>query len=147
MVGVPGLSQMVPTRLDAFGQEVQRGNSPFLPIGVSAAKQTAVDAELERLGMEVGFVGETIGGKSLSRDDQRTYQMLAGQMTEFVLEAALASESYQALNDLERQKMIDGAVTRSRSAIRNLLGSDAWAELSAENRQAVIDAFLARFQR
>lgn len=147
MVGVPGLSQMVPTRLNAFGQEVQRGNSPLSPIGVSAAKQTAVDAELERLGMEVGFVGSTINNKKLSRDEQRTYQLLAGQMTEFALESIISSESYQKLGDLERQTVIDAMITRSRSEMRKLLGSDEWAELSAENKQAVIDAFVARFQR
>lgn len=145
--GLPHFSQQVPTRLDAFGQEIERGNSPLSPIAVSAETQSAVDAELERLGLEVGFVGTTIGGKKLTREEQRTYQQLAGQMTLFALNSILSAESYQALPDLDKQKVMESMIDRSRSEMRKLLGSDAWAELAPDEKQQVIDTFIARFQR
>ena len=143
--GIPGLSQNVPPRLTAFGEEAPIRTSPFSPVNVTSSQQTAVDAELERLQMDVGFTGGTIGGVRLSREQRADYQIAAGRVTYELLSSLVQSEAWQGLNDGERGKVIERAITTSRDTVRDpinetvgkVLNSDAFKELTAEQQQEV----------
>ena len=135
---LPGLSSQVPPRLTAFGEEARQRSSPVSPIQVTMAQQSAVDAELERLGMEVGFVGASIAGIPLDRSLQADYQRGAGQNTSVLLSALVQSEAWQTLNDGQKTQLIEKAVTASRDRVRdpisdtigNLFNSDAFKALT-----------------
>ena len=89
--GLPGASRLAPPRLTAFGEEARRESPAVSPISVTPARQSAVDAELERLGVEVGFVGTSINGNKLTPREQRRYQEIGGQKTYAALEQELRS--------------------------------------------------------
>ena len=84
----------------------------------SAERQSAVDAELERLGVEVGFTKPTIAGIKLSREESAEYQRLAGQATQQMLAKAVELESYQALPDLQKEKFIERIASEAREEAR-----------------------------
>lgn len=116
---IPGLSESLPARLDAFGREIDRSTPS--PLIVSQESQSAVDAELERVGVEVGFVGKTIAGVKLSREEQYVYQAVAGQVTYKVLEALIASPAYDGLTPAQQQEAIEKAINKSREKTREKL--------------------------
>ena len=116
--GVPGLSQRVPPSLTAFGQEAPRQSAPYFPINITRAQQSAVDAELARLGKGIGFVGNTIAGVKLSREEQQRYQVLAGQATYEGLTRLMALAAYPAATDAAKEKAIDAVVSDAREGAR-----------------------------
>ena len=115
---VPGLSRRVPARLTAFGEEAKRETPAWSPIVVSPAHQDAVDAELERLGINIGFVGETIGGVPLTREQQYAYQQLAGQMVKKALARLVQRGYYKGASDDRKEYQIRRAVDAQRAAAR-----------------------------
>lgn len=120
--GIPGVSELLPARQTALGEDIQRPEgAAFFPIQISPERQSAVDAELERIGMEVGFVGKSIAGHSLSREQQQFYQQNAGQVTGAVLSEIVQAPAYQAASDVDKEKMIEQTVSRSRQAVRDRL--------------------------
>jgi len=123
--GIPILSEEVPPRLTAFGRPATRETAPWSPITVTPEKQSFVDAELERLGVEVGFVGDSIGGYALNREEQSRYQELAGQVAELVLTDLVQSAAYQSLSDPDKETAIRRATDRSRDAVREFLIEEA----------------------
>lgn len=118
---IPGLSDDVPARQTAFGEEAKRQSPALSPIQVSSDKTTAVDAELGRLGVEVGFVGNSIAGYKLNRKEQAKYQELAGQVTEQVLSALISSDKYKAMSNREKEQAIEAAVSKSRNRVRDFV--------------------------
>ena len=117
--GIPGLTGNVPPRLTAFGEEADRGLPS--PIRITPDQQNAVDAELGRLKTEVGFVGESIGGEELSREEQRKYQTLAGQATKEVLAGRFQSPTYQQMSDAAKERAIERVVGAVRDVTRQEL--------------------------
>ena len=123
--GLPTLSRQVPPRLTAFGEEARRESPAFSPIQITPAQQSAVDAELERLDIEVGFVGTSIAGHKLTREEQFRYQELAGQVTFAVISALVESPAYQGLTPIQKEKAIDKAIQVSRDRVRDVLLKEA----------------------
>lgn len=143
---IPGLSEQVPPKLTAFGEEAQRQTPAWSPIQITPEQQTVVDAELERLGVEVGFVGDSIGGYSLSREQQADYQVAAGKFTSEMLARLFAKPSYQALGDGEKAKVLDKVVTAARDVVRDqinkLIDSEGFQGLPPELQREAIDRIL-----
>ena len=135
--GIPGLSENVPARQTAFGEEAQRGLPS--PIRVSPERENVVDAELGRLKVNVGFVGETIGGQELSRDEQRQYQTLAGQATKQVLEQRIQSEAYQSLSDAQKERALERVVSLVRDVTRDELRPDPGIASVRKPDQSIAD--------
>lgn len=143
---IPGLTGNVPPRLTAFGEPAQRGFPS--PIQISPDKQTAVDAELERLGMEVGFTGKSIGGISLTREQQAVYQQIAGRSTYETLANLIASPRWETLTAADQEKVIDRVIARARDQVRDpiarLTESERWETLAPEMQQNLIDRLFQR---
>lgn len=139
---IPGLSQNVPERLTAFGEPAERGFPS--PIAISPDRQTAVDTELGRIGVEVGFVGKSIGGQSLNTEAQQLYQQAVGQQTYEKLQKLFQLDAYKNLSDAEKQDAIEKVVSRVRSDVRSpvtkMTSSDIWGTLSEPLKQQLIVA-------
>lgn len=121
MANIPGLSDNVPARQDAFGNEVQRPGIPGSPIRTSSDIATNVDKELGRVGVEIGFVGDSIKGEEphdLTREQQMQYQELAGQASYRVIQELISTQAYQRLSDEDKAKAVKKAITLSRDATR-----------------------------
>ena len=121
---IPGLSPDVPAKLNVWGEEVGRESPAISPIQITPANVSTLDAELGRLKVDVGFVGTSIGGEILKRDEQRQYQTLAGQASKAVLERRINSPAYQLLSDEDKEKAIEQAVSMVRDEARNTLRPD-----------------------
>ena len=137
---IPGLTGNVPPRLTAFGEESKRGFPS--PIQVSAAKQSKVDAELERLGMEVGFVGGKVGDETLSRETRSNYQRVAGQITYLLLDRTMSREAYAGLDDAVKQEVTEKMITAGRDFFRQpfatVIESDAYQNAPKELQQQLL---------
>ena len=118
MASIPGLSRNVPPSLTAFGEEARRQSPGWSPIGVSRAQQSALDAELERLGEEIGFVGTSIGGVKLTPEQKRQYQVLAGQASYSRLASLVQDPLYAPLSDANKVRVIDSAINGAREGAR-----------------------------
>ena len=130
---IPGLTGNVPPRLTAFGEESQRP-TPYSPVKVSAETQTEVDATLERVGIEVGFVGMTISGVKLDRDQQQEYQREAGQQIYNDLQTLISLPEFQALSEGDQADVVERQILASRKTARDFL-TEAW-NLEAEKELA-----------
>jgi len=118
MVQTPGLAERVPARLTAFGEEARRTSPAGFPIAWSEAQEGAVEAELTRLGINIGFVGKTIGGKELTREQQQEYQRRAGQAVYDALVRLISSSAYHQYNDFTKERAINRAVNSIRERVR-----------------------------
>ena len=134
----------IPPRLTAFGEKSERPIPS--PITISPESQSAVDKELGRLGMEVGFTGHSIGGFSLDREQEALYQQAAGQNTYHLLSKLVESQAWKGLEDGARSKVIEKAVTASRDAVRDrinaMIDSKAFQALPADQKMQVINTLL-----
>lgn len=122
--GLPEASKSVPPRLTAFGEEVDRKSPAWSPIQVTDEQQSAVDAELERLSMEVGFVGDSVGGVKLSRDQQYIYQGAAGRLSSTMLTRLVENPAYQAAPDSLKAKLVETMVREARDIIRDAMEAE-----------------------
>jgi hypothetical protein len=120
MAGLPGLSQNVPARLDAFGEDVQRESPAWLPINVTTEKDTPLNRELARLDIDVGFVGDSIRGMPLNRGEQAEYQRAVGKARKQLLEQLVSHDAYQRADDATRAKMMEAAIVKARNDIADL---------------------------
>jgi hypothetical protein len=132
---IPGMSKNVPSRVDAFGNEIQR-SWVWSPIKVSKVQEDAVRAELNKYDVHVGFVGSSIRNHKLSPELQREYQVLAGQKIYIMLTNLMQYEGYQKATDEQKADALDDVVNKARSIIR---GEDASFGVTPE-----VESFIKR---
>lgn len=113
---IPGLSQELLPRLNAFGEEQRRETSPLGPAMITTAKNDPVNAELVRLDVNVGFVGDSIHNVPLNREEQQAYQQLSGAKKKEILRTVIASPIYQGLDDMVKSAILERAVQRAANA-------------------------------
>lgn len=123
MAGIPGLTGEVPPRLTAFGEESQRAFPS--PIQVGIGEQSPIDAELERLGMDITFVSDQIGSRELTREQRDAYQRMAGQQVQQALSDLISLPAYQNFSDVAKEQAIARTIGSVRDEVRELL-SKAW---------------------
>ena len=119
--GVPGLSQTVPPRLNAFGETIQREGNTLNPYQAVQEKDTPLNRELSRLEYNIGFVGASISGVSLTREEQASYQRLAGQIAKANIEQEIQKASYQQVGDATKVKALDHIVADAREKARTFV--------------------------
>ena len=78
-----------------------------------------VDSELVELGVDVGFVGNTILGVSLPPEQKRQYQAIAGELSYKALSDLFASKPYGQASQTEKVKMVNKAIERVRDTARD----------------------------
>lgn len=139
--GLPGLSQAVRPRLDAFGRPIERiptqqGIGAVTdPRRVSPVRTDPVDVELARVRgavpdlSPVGFVGRTVGGVKLDDAQRFRYQELAGRLTYERLSRLFSLPDYARLPEARKAKLIEGVVRDAREAARKALGAEVGGEL------------------
>lgn len=139
--GIPGLTGNVPARIDAFGNEATRPQPS--PLQISPDKQSAIDAELGRLGTEIGFVGDSIGGVGLNREQQSAFQKVAGERTAAALDALINDPRYADLTDGQRVDAIEKQRDMARNSVRNafntMVESPDYKNATPEQRQQLTD--------
>lgn len=130
---LPGLSQNVPAREDAFGYPMERpqsGVDAFLnPFPSSHERDDPVENELARLqkggyGTEPGIPGSSVtilNGKlpvDLTDEQQRRYQHDSGQLAYAALTMLVGTKAWDKMPDEAKQKEIDRIYSKTREVTR-----------------------------
>jgi len=115
---IPIFSKMVPNRLDAFGQPIQKAGSPFIFVQISQEAEDKMSKELVRLGVNIGFVSSSISGVKLTDEQEQEFQRIAGQLTKEYVADFINSPDYDALDDLSKTNYIDKLVSTARETAR-----------------------------
>jgi len=118
---IPGLSQTLPPKVTALGEEVKRTSPAWFPFTWSAETTTPVSQELERLKVNIGFVGEEIENVPLNDKEQLAYQKVAGLLTNWMLGVLVSNTSYQQADDNIKKKAIQKAVNSAREQAKALI--------------------------
>ncbi|TXH50152.1 MAG: hypothetical protein E6Q97_20980 [Desulfurellales bacterium] len=148
MAGIPGLSDNVPARRDAFGETIDRGMPT--PVRVSGGEQSAVDAELERLGVEVGFAGKSIAGRPLTREQQDIYQKVAGERTRAALETMFNDPRWANLSEGDKEKAVEKRIAQARDTVRDLVdrlvSAPQYKNLEPERQDSLLTELLQKIE-
>jgi hypothetical protein len=143
--GIPGLSQNVPPRLTAFGEEARRA-SPASPITISRDQQIAVDRELEAAGIEVQFAGDSVASRSLNRDQKQAYQRAAGRAVYERLYNVVNTPLFQSLTPAQKAETLDGAIDKARGIVRTQISEyvdrDRFKALPPATQEELFTQFL-----
>jgi len=118
---IPLLSKTVPPVITAFGEEAKREWPAWSPFVVTPDQQDMVDAELERLNVEIGFVGDSIGGVKLNRQQQLDYQMVAGKYVYEALVVLMRTNKYENAPDASKETLIISERDDVRDAVRKYM--------------------------
>jgi hypothetical protein len=145
MARTPFLSKKLPAKTNAFGEDIVRTGTAMQrlvsPVQVSEEKVSDIDRELGKYGVEVGFAGNTIGGEKLSREQQREYQKLSGQMIKQDLDAVINSSNYQQASPELKEKILSKTINDARSNARDriLVGDTQLGKTGEKNMIQYID--------
>jgi hypothetical protein len=123
---IPGLSQQVPARLNAFGETTQRETPAFFPINYTTEIETALNKELADTDTGIGYVSGKVGSISLNNKEESEYQQVVGGIIKSALEKLISSPEYAGLTKAERERMLSSAITKARS-----LGKDEYIKSSS----------------
>jgi hypothetical protein len=104
--GVPFLSYKVPPKLNVFGETTKRQTPWFSPISITTEDDSALNTELNKYDINIGFVGNSINNVELDDKQKREYQELAGQMAKTRILSLIKSPEYQAMNDKQKEAAI-----------------------------------------
>lgn len=115
---VPGMSQNVPARLDAFGQPIEREARGLSPYATGRQTTDPVEVELGRLGYNLGFVGDSISNVKLSREDKDQYQRLSGNLTQQLFGRVVERDSYRRATDSQKVEILDKLAAEARALAR-----------------------------
>jgi len=100
--------------LTVFGEEAERTTPWYSPINVSTAQDTLLNNELSKHEMNIGFVKDSIENIKLTEEEQRQYQIDAGQRVKKDLTTLVSSPEYIKLSNEEQRKLIQKTLIKLR---------------------------------
>jgi hypothetical protein len=131
---VPGLTQLTPAQLTAFGEERKRPTSGLQsmldPTAPSRETTDPLEVELKRLqkaGYDVqpGLVSERVTAFKtpvvLEPAQHRLYQRVSGMIARELLEGFLSSEAWAQLPDADKERIINKTIDEVRTQTRKAL--------------------------
>jgi N12 class adenine-specific DNA methylase/2'-5' RNA ligase len=134
LMGIPGLSQMVPAKLTAYGEarpHAGPGVWSWTPIRPSAYQADPETAELLRIGAPlVTKPDRKLGERVLTDTEQRALQIDQGTKTRLALKTLFASPGYQDSPDNRKKLMVENAKSLARESALQALGLEAPPEPS-----------------
>lgn len=129
-VGVPGLRQKLPVRVDALGNAIPENgkvDSLINPLRPREATNDPLVEEFSRVGYNLNYVGDTIGGQKLTPEQERAYQVLAGAKVRELTLPVIQSSAYLAKDADGKltliEKTVNKAKEQAREEIKPILGS------------------------
>lgn len=126
--GLPGVRETLPTKLDALGKPVQQeggyGTALLDPTNPKSVATNPLIQEMARVDYNLNYVGDTLGGKKLTPQEQRNYQRLAGQQIERFVPAVISSEAYQQADIDTQRSLIEKAVNKAKDQAREQIKAD-----------------------
>lgn len=102
----PYLSNQVAPRLNAFGEK-QPMNTPWIPIRISKANDSALEKELARLEYYPDVVGRKYRGISLTSEERNVLIEAEGKTAKQQLTKLIGMPEYQSLSDEKKKSAIE----------------------------------------
>lgn len=125
---IPWASRGLPAKRDVFGEELVRpGNavSRFLsPVIPSPVEVNMVREELEDIGVQIGFPGDTAGGYEMDEETYRTFKAVSGKLIYHALFQMMQNPGYQELAPRQREKAVDKIVRDVRDAVKSQVAQE-----------------------
>ncbi len=134
---LPGLSDSVMPKRDAWGREIARPGESLaglglLPAGITTAKSDPVDAEVQRVGAKVTVPGKTmqVKGKTytMSPLEYDLYQMQSG----WEAYEKVTNIVNRSIPDEKKADLIEKAISKAREEWRERFKKTEWARIAAE---------------
>jgi len=122
---IPGLSQNLLPKVDAFGRKLQNESNPFFdPFNTKKDKSDQTTKEIWRLyknysGVSLGKPNESVSlGKGLKIDltpeEFTAYQQRTGGVFKPLLDQVISSKDYRAMSDYDKAKTINNVISKVR---------------------------------
>ena len=128
MARTPGLSQRLPARRDAFGEDIRRPGSNFArlvsPVIPSPVVIDVVRDELREIDVQMGFPTRKVAGFDMDDQEYRDYQLIAGRMTYDMLFTIVTSPQWQEMSPRQREEVAQKTIRDVRSAARTYIAQD-----------------------
>ncbi len=123
---IPGVSHTVPVKLDVWGEPIRRTGSAatrlLSPMPVSEVKGSAIERELAKLSIDVGYPARKITrkGKTTELTDQQYAELLknSGQKAKRYLNYLIEQGGFDDLPDDRKSKIIKTVVDKYREQER-----------------------------
>lgn len=118
---IPGIRESLPVKVDALGNPIPENDlmtSLFNPFNPKTPTDDPVVLEFSRVGYNLNTVGNTIGDKKLTPEQERAYQKLAGARIREVVYPLINSEAYQSMDKEKQLSAIEKAVTKAKASAR-----------------------------
>lgn len=135
----PGLREGLPAKQDVLGRDVtneQQGLGALIPLRSSEGRPDQVLQVLLDNGADIGAPPKEVKSVPLSPADQQRHQEIAGGLIADTVGKITADPRFAALPRETRQKILQGAVERARTAAGGILfGELGSAELSRRYRE------------
>ncbi len=120
---IPGLSTGLPTKIDVWGDPIERPSAPlprFLsPVQVSQAKGDPIDIELTNLKLNLGMPPKKIKGIELEPNEYRQMVIDAGKIAKPELNKLIQESWYKRLTNEEKEKEIRKIMRDARDDARD----------------------------
>lgn len=128
MARIPGLSDNINARNDVFGQPITRPGSAIeraiSPVIPTPAVENAVRAELESLGITMGFPGNKPGGFEMTDEQYYDYQQIAGRATYSTLFKLISNPQFQKLPAGRREEAVNKVINEVRTTVRTQVAAE-----------------------
>lgn len=119
MAQTPILSRRVRPLRTAFGEEVARNLSQIIsPVAVVKKEIDLADAELSRLGIDIGFPKAAVQKIKLTDDEYDKMLKISGQTLKKVLIKVIQKSDWDKLSDGQKEKIIEQIKTRVRDRVK-----------------------------
>lgn len=139
MTRLPGLRERVPVKLNQLGEPIaQEGGMAgalFDPFNSRTPNADPLVQELKRVGYNLNYVGDEIGGEKLTQAQQQEYQRRAGEHIKTLLPGVIESSSYQAVDSDKQRDVLERVVNRAKDLAREELKAGGLENITASGGQ------------
>jgi len=128
MAKLPWLSEKLDSKVDVFGKDLMRPGSGIVrfisPVVPSPVTVDMVREELKAIDKSISFPAQTAFGFEVTDEQYRDIKIASGQLIYNVLADIMKQESYQAMPDRAKEKLVDSVVDRVREQVRTQYATD-----------------------
>lgn len=122
MARLPGASQSLPLRYNAFGEPLERQGNFWLrffsPVIPSKVQMDAVTREMSDIGYNLGPPGKEAFGFEVEDEDYREFQRVSGNLIYDLLSAVVIHPEFAETTPSNKERIFDGVVGNVRRRVR-----------------------------
>lgn len=122
---IPGMQGGLTPKRNVWGEEsIKPGTALgrfFSPVTVSEEVKNAVDEEMERIGLTMGFPSKTAFDLKVGGEEYDKMLEASGKTTYQILSEVIQTDEYQTLNDAEKEKLVKKIISEVRKKTKELM--------------------------